>query len=71
MTRAPKFAPWILDALDETGGDWRADAAALRTGKITSAALLDYCQDGVETSDDLALWQQYVNTLVNYVEENP
>ena len=57
------FPVYILAALEETGADWRDDADALRSGKHTRESLLAYCQDGVETEDDMALWAEYVDTL--------
>ena len=59
----PTFPIHILAALEETGADWRDDADALRSGKHTRDSLLAYCQDGVETEDDMALWAEYVDTL--------
>jgi len=60
----PNFPHHILAALDETGADLRDDAADLRAGRVTRDSLLAFCQDGVETDDDLALWEEYVTTLV-------
>ena len=62
-TTTPTFPLHIRDALAETGADWRDDADALRSGKHTRESLLAYCQDGVETDDDMALWAEYVDTL--------
>ena len=62
-TTNPTFPPHIIDALAETGADWRDDADALRSGKHTRESLLAHCQDGVETEDDMALWAEYVDTL--------
>lgn len=63
-TTTPKFSAHVLDAMEETGTDWRADMAALASGKVTRESLLEFCQNGVETDDDLALWEEYVSTLV-------
>ena len=62
-TTTPTFPVYILAALEETGADWRDDADALRSGKHTRESLLEFCQDGVETEDDMALWAEYVDTL--------
>lgn len=59
----PAFPAYILAALEETGADWRDDADALRSGTHTRESLLAYCQDGVETDDDMELWAEYVDTL--------
>ena len=62
-TTAPTFPVYILAALEETGADWRDDADDLRAGRVTRESLLEFCQDGVETEDDMALWAEYVDTL--------
>lgn len=62
-TTTPTFPIHILAALEETGADWREDMAALRAGRVTRESLLEFCQDGVETEDDMALWAEYVDTL--------
>ena len=62
-TTTPTFPPHIIDALAETGADWRDDADDLRAGRVTRESLLEFCQDGVETEDDMALWAEYVDTL--------
>ena len=62
-TTTPTFPVYILAALEETGADWREDMAALRAGRVTRESLLEFCQDGVETEDDMALWAEYVDTL--------
>ena len=62
-TTTPTFPVYILAALEETGADWREDMAALRSGRVTRESLLEFCQDGVETEDDMALWAEYVDTL--------
>ena len=62
-TTTPKFSADILNAMEETGADWRADMAALISGKVTRESLLEFCQNGVETEDDMALWADYVSTL--------
>ena len=62
-TTTPNFSTYILAALEETGADWRDDADDLRAGRVTRESLLEFCQDGVETEDDMALWAEYVDTL--------
>lgn len=62
-TTTPTFPVYILIALEETGADWRDDADDLRAGRVTRESLLEFCQDGVETEDDMALWAEYVDTL--------
>jgi hypothetical protein len=62
-TATPKFSAYVLAALEETGGNWRDDADDLRAGKVSRESLLAYCQNGVETDDDMALWAEYVTTL--------
>ncbi len=62
-TTDPTFSTYVIDALAETGADWREDMAALRSGRVTRESLLEFCQDGVETEDDMALWAEYVDTL--------
>ena len=62
-TTTPKFSADILNAMEETGTDWRDDADDLRAGRVTRESLLEFCQDGVETEDDMALWAEYVDTL--------
>lgn len=62
-TTTPTFPVYVIAALEETGADWRDDADALRAGRVTRESLLEFCQDGVETEDDMALWAEYVDTL--------
>jgi hypothetical protein len=62
-TTDPTFSTYVIAALEETGADWRDDAEDLRTGRVTREQLLAFCQDGVETDDDMALWAEYVDTL--------
>ena len=62
-TTTPTFPVYILAALEETGADWRDDADDLRAGRVTRESLLEFCQGGVETEDDMALWAEYVDTL--------
>ncbi len=66
-TTAHTFPAHILIALEETGADWRDDAEDLRAGRVTRESLLAFCQDGVETDDDMALWAEYVDTLAAVV----
>ena len=62
-TTDPTFSTYVIAALEETGADWRDDADDLRAGRVTRESLLEFCQDGVETEDDMALWAEYVDTL--------
>jgi hypothetical protein len=61
-----KFTHAAQQNIEETGADWQADLADLRSGRRTPAALLAHCLDGADPDREHG-WREYVDCLVGSV----